>query len=64
MNDSDTDTLQIDLDRMEQWALENMMKINLRKSQAVNFTRAWVKDHLKYFCRDQRVLEASSNKNL
>jgi hypothetical protein len=48
MNDSNTDTLQIDLDRLGEWAVENAMKINLGKSKAVSFTRAWVKDPLNY----------------
>jgi hypothetical protein len=31
MNDSDTEKLQIDLDRTEEWAEENAMKINPAK---------------------------------
>jgi hypothetical protein len=46
MNDGNTDTLQIDLDRLGEWALENAMKINLGESKTVNFARAWVKDPL------------------
>ena len=64
MYDSDTDTLQIDLDRLEQWALANAMKITLGKSQAVNFVRARVKDPLNYFSGDQRIPEASRCKYL
>ena len=64
INDNDIDTLQIDLDRLEQWALANAMKITLGKSQAVNFVRARVKDPLNYFCGDQRIPEASSCKYL
>jgi hypothetical protein len=40
MNDSDTEMLQIDLDRLGEWAEENAMKINPGKSKAVSFTRA------------------------
>jgi hypothetical protein len=48
MNDSDTERLQIDLDRLGGWAEENAMKINPGKSKAVRFTRARVKEPLKY----------------
>ena len=46
MHESDTETLQIDRDRLGQWAVENGMKINPDKSKAVSFTRAVVKDLL------------------
>jgi hypothetical protein len=50
MNDSDIDTLQVDLDRLRQWAVENAMKINPGSSKAVSFiTKARVKDPLNYF---------------
>jgi len=51
MNDSDTDTLQIDVDRLGQWEqeVENAMKINPSKSKAVSFTRMRVKYPLNYF---------------
>jgi hypothetical protein len=61
MNDSDTEKLQIDLDRLGGWAEENAMKINPGKSKAVSFTRARVKGPLKYSLGDQ---EASSCKYL
>ena len=70
MNESDVDTLQIDLDRLGQWAVENAMKINPGKSKAVGFTRSRVKDRLNYFFLwgvgggDQRIPEASSCKYL
>jgi hypothetical protein len=48
MNDSNTDTFQIDLGRLGEWAVENAMKIKPGKSKAVSFTRAWVKDPLNY----------------
>jgi hypothetical protein len=49
MNDSDTDTLQIDVDRLGKWEVENVMKINPGKSKAVRFRRTWVKYPLNYF---------------
>ena len=52
MNDSDIYTLQIDLDRLGKWAVQNAMKINPGKSKAVSFTRARVKDPLNYFWWD------------
>jgi len=63
-NDSDTDILQIDPDRLGEWAVENAMTRNTGKSRAVRFTRARVKDSLNYFCGDQRIPEASSCKYL
>jgi hypothetical protein len=71
MNDSDTEKLQIDLDRLGEWAEENVMKINPGKSKAVSFTRARVKEPLKYckvFSRRQNVLlvvrsRSSNNSN-
>jgi hypothetical protein len=41
-----------------------MRKINPRKSKAVRFTRARVKDPRNYFFGDQKISEASSFKNL
>jgi hypothetical protein len=35
-----TYTLQLDLEKLEEWAEENAMKINLGKSKAVSFMRA------------------------
>jgi hypothetical protein len=64
MNDSNTDTLQIDLDRLGEWAVENVLKIDPGKSKAVRFTRALVKDPLNYIFGDQRILEGSSCKYL
>jgi hypothetical protein len=40
--------LQKDVDRLGEWAVENVMKINPSKSKAVRFTRARVKDPLDY----------------
>jgi hypothetical protein len=49
MNDSDIDTLQIDLDRLREWVVENTMKINAGSSKSDSFMRAQVKDPLNYF---------------
>ena len=49
MNDSDIGMLQIDLDSLGEWVVENVMKINPGESKAVSFTRAWVKDSLNCF---------------
>jgi hypothetical protein len=64
MHESDIETLQIDLDRLGQWAVENAMKINPGKSKSVSFTRARLKDPLNYVFEDQRIPEASSCKYL
>jgi hypothetical protein len=44
-----TYTLQIDLDKLGEWAVENAMNINLGKSKAVSFMRAQVNYPLNYF---------------
>ena len=59
-----TETLQIDLDRPEEWALGNTTKINPGKSKAVSFTKARVKDSLNYFWGDQKIPGASRRKYL
>jgi ABC-type Na+ transport system ATPase subunit NatA len=59
-NDSDIETLQIDLDRLEEWAVRKAMKINSGKSKVVSFTRARVKDPPNYIFGDQRIPGASS----
>ena len=64
MNDSNIDTLQIDLDRLGEWLVENAMKINPGKSKAVSFMRAQVKDPLNYIFADQRIPEGSRCKYL
>jgi hypothetical protein len=52
--------LQKDLDRLGEWALENVMKINPSKSKAVHFTRARVMDPLDYSLANTLIPEASS----
>jgi hypothetical protein len=49
MNDSDITTLQMDVDRLGEWAVENAVKINPSNRKPVSFTRARVKDPLNYF---------------
>jgi hypothetical protein len=41
--------MQINLDRLGKWAVENEMKINPGKSKAVSFTRARVKGSPNHF---------------
>ena len=53
-------TLQRDVDRLGEWAVDNAMKINPSKSQALCFTRARVKDPLKYSPLGTLVPEASN----
>jgi hypothetical protein len=62
VNDSDIDTLQIDLGRLGEWTVENAMKINPSKSN-VSFTKARVEYPLNYFLGDQRIPEVSSCKH-
>jgi len=49
MNDSNIDILQIDLESLKEWEVENVMKINPCTSKAVSFMRGQVKDPLNYF---------------
>jgi hypothetical protein len=63
-NKGDIEMLQKDLDRLGEWAVENVMKINPSKSKAVCFTRAQVKDPLDYLLTNTLILEASSCKYL
>jgi len=57
-------TLQRDVDRLGEWAVDNAMKINPSKSKALCFTRARVKDPLKYSLLGTLVPEASNCKYL
>jgi len=56
--------LQKDLDRLGEWAVENVMKISPSKTKAVRFTTARVKDPLDYSLANILILEASSCKYL
>ena len=52
INNEDMEKLQKYLDRLGEWAVENAMKINPSKSEAVRFTRARVKDPFSYSLMD------------
>ena len=56
--------LQKGLDRLGEWAVENAMKINPSKSNAIRFTRARVKDPLNYSLICTLIPEMSSCKYL
>jgi len=56
--------LQKDLDRLGEWAAENVMQINPSKCKAVRFTRARVKDPLNYTLGNQLIPEVNSCKYL
>jgi hypothetical protein len=56
--------LQIDLNRLGEWAAENEMIINSAKSKAVCFTTARVTELLNYSLRDIVIPEASICKYL
>jgi hypothetical protein len=61
MNDSDITTMQMDLDRLGERAVENVMKINPDNRKTASFTRARVKDPLIFFLGGgQRIPEAGS----
>ena len=64
INSEDIEKLQEELDRLGEWAAENVMKINPSKCKAVHFMRAWVKDPLNYTLGYQLIPEASSCKYL
>jgi len=59
---SDIDKLQTDLNRLGEWAVENEMRINPDKSKAVSFTKARVKERIRYYFGEQLIPEASSFK--
>ena len=61
---SDIDKLQTDLNRLGEWAVENEMKINPGESKAISFTKARVKERIRYYSADQLIPEASSMKYL
>jgi len=54
---SDFDTLQTDLNRSGEWALENELKVNRDRSKAVGFTKARVKKRIRYYFGDQLIPE-------
>jgi len=56
--------LQLDLERLGEWAGKNEMEINPGKSKSVSFTRDRVKDPLNYFLAEPKNSEASGCKYL
>ena len=62
MDSSDFDKLHTDLNRLEEWAVENKTKINPGKSKAVSLTKATVKERIRYYFEHQLITEASSFK--
>ena len=62
INNADIEKLQKDLDWLEEWAVENAMKINPSKIKVIRFTRARVKDPLNYSLMGTLIPEASSCK--
>jgi hypothetical protein len=49
---SDIGKLQTDLNRLREWAVKNKMQINPGKSNAVSFTKATVKERIRYYFGD------------
>jgi len=64
INNADMEKSQKDLDRREEWTVENAMKINPNKSKAIRLTRARVKDPLNYSLLGTLLPEANSCKYL
>ena len=64
IHNGDMEKSQKDLDRREEWAVENAMKINPSKSKVIPLTRARVKDPLNYSLLGTLIPEASSYKYL
>ena len=52
--------MQKDLDKLGEWPVENVLKINASNSKAVRFTRSRVKDPLDYSLANLLIPEASS----
>ena len=61
---SDIDKLQTDLKRLREWSVENEIKVNPSKRKAVSFTKARVKERIRYCFGDQLIPEASNFKYL
>jgi hypothetical protein len=61
MDSGDIDKMQTDLNRLGKWAVENETMINPRKSKTVSFTKARVKERIKYYCRNQYWRQVALN---
>ena len=64
VDSSYNDKLQTDLNRLGERAEENEMKINPDKIKAVNFTKARVKEIIRYYLGDRLTPKTSSLKYL
>jgi len=53
MDSCDIDKIQTDLNRLEELAVENKVKINPGESKSVSFTKASVKERIRYYFGDQ-----------
>jgi hypothetical protein len=60
----DVEILQTDLNKVIEWALVNKMNINPDKSKSLSYTKAGVKERLKYRFGDQLIPEVNSFKYL
>ena len=56
----DIDKLQTDQNRLSEWEVENEMKINPGKSKTVSFTKARMKERIRYYFGAQLIPEANS----
>ena len=63
-NRSNIDKSQTNLNRLGEWAVENEIKINPGKSKAARFTKAKLKERIRYYFGDQLIPEANSFKCL
>ena len=61
MDSSDIDKLQMDLNRLGEWAVETEMKINPGKSKVVSFTKARVKEQIRYYFGNQSQRQVTLN---
>ena len=64
MDSGNIHKLQADLNRLEEWTVENEMEINPGKSKEVSFTKARAKERIRYCFVDQLMAEKSSFKYL
>jgi len=64
MDSSDIDKLQKYLNRLGECTVKNEIKINPDKSKGVSFTKARVKEQIRYYFQENLIPEASSFKYL
>jgi hypothetical protein len=58
------DSLQKELNRLGELAVENEMRTNPHKSKAVSFTKARVNERIRYYFKKQLIQKANSFKYL